>query len=367
MSHSILPPSGSHAWRHCAAWPTMNRDFPQDDTPETEEGRAAHEVAWTLWRGEALPEYATPEMRDGAELIVATMREKFAGASSVVVERPVMIRAVHEACFGTPDAWAFFPDQMRLVIVDYKFGHRFVDEFENPQGVCYATGIIDELAERLGMAVGQFDQILRVEFVIVQPRCYYKGAPVRSWSFVASDLRAIVNRLHAAAEASFEPHPRAVVNPECCHCPGRHACPELQRVGYEAASLGARIDPLALPLPAASLELKMLTAAKAALDSRIAGLSDHITAKIKVGERAPWQKLEQRPGRRDWSVTAGQIAAMGDLMGVNLRKDAVISPAQAEKAGIDGSVILAYSERKPGPLTLVEDNPADARRVFGSI
>ena len=61
-----------------------------------------------------------------------------------------------------------------------------------------------------------------------------------------------------------------------------------------------------------------------------------------------------------------QVLAMGSLMGVDLSKPGVKTPKQALKSGVDEAVIKAYSITPLGSLKLISDNPADARRVFGT-
>lgn len=373
--HSVLPPSGAAAWRHCAMWPTMNQQFPQGDTPETLEGNAAHWVAWEMLAGRPIAEgdvapngaIVTAEMLDGGELLVDTIRTRTgAGCTGWHIEERVGISVIHPECWGTPDAWAYMRDAGVLEVIDYKFGHRFVDEFENEQGVAYIAGIIDVLANWLGMGPGWLDQRLTVNFTIVQPRCFYRGAPVRTWTARTSDLRGLVNALTAAAAAALAPNPTATTNPECRNCPGRIACPALQKGAYADAEYAVQSTPVQLPAAAASLELRMLERALERLESRVDGLREVVAAYAKQGQPVPFHRLEQTEGRRIWNIPAPQVVAMGQLMGVDLAKPATLTPSQAKSAGIDESVIKAYSTTQPGKIKLVPDNPADARRVFGT-
>jgi len=86
--HAFLPPSGAAAWQHCALWPTMNQRYPQDDTPQTLEGDAAHWVSSeflygrrAIVEGSKAPngEIVTGEMLDGAELYADTVFEHMKG------------------------------------------------------------------------------------------------------------------------------------------------------------------------------------------------------------------------------------------------------------------------------------------------
>lgn len=371
-AHSILPPSGAAAWKLCGLWVAMNQAYPQPDTPETLEGNAAHWVFAEMLAGRQVSEgmqapngvFITDEMLEGAELVVDTVRARIPGVTVLHVEEPVAIGRIHPQCWGTPDIWAFYG--VTLEVIDYKFGHRFVDEYENDQGVAYTAGILDHLAETLGKAPGLLDQAVKVNFTVVQPRCFYKGAPVRTWSVQAVDLRAHINILANAAGVALAPNPPAVTNEECQDCPGRHACPALQKAAYHDAEIATRSSPVELPPAAASLELRMLERSLARLQSRVEGLREAVATYGRQGHPTPFHRLEQGYGRQQWTVPPEQVLAMGQLFGVDLSKPGVKTPTQAKKSGVDEAVIKAYSITPLGSIKLVPDNPADARRVFGS-
>lgn len=371
-AHSILPPSGAAAWKLCGLWVAMNQAYPQPDTPESLEGNAAHWVFAEMLAGRPVSEgmqapngvFITDEMIEGAELVVDTVRARIPAGTVLHVEEPVAIPRIHAQCWGTPDIWAFYG--ATLEVIDYKFGHRFVDEYENDQGVAYTAGILDHLADVLGKGPGLLDQAIKVNFTVVQPRCFYKGAPVRTWSVQASDLRAHINQLANAAGVALAPNPPAVTNSECVDCPGRHACPALQQAAYHDAEFAVRSSPVELPPAAASLELRMMERALERLQARVEGMREAVATYIRQGHSVPFHRAEQGYGRQQWTMPVDQVLAMGQLMGVDLSKPGVKTPKQAIKSGVDEAVIKAYSITPLGSLKLVPDNPADARRVFGT-
>lgn len=371
-AHSILPPSAAKAWKLCAMWPTMNRLYPKPDTPESLEGTAAHWVAWEIYAGRPVSEgmsapngqIVTLEMIEGGELLCEVIRKR--SPLGAHIERPIACARVHDQCWGTPDAWDYQPPVRVLEIFDYKFGHRFVDEYENDQCVTYAAGILDELAKLYGNdRPGLFDQDVTVNITIVQPRCFYKGLPVRTWSVKAVDLRAHINQLRMAAEASFLPNPKATTNSECINCPGRHACAATQLAGYSDAEFSTTSPPVILDPAAASLELRIVERAIERLKARQEGLQELCFSYARKGERLPFHAVEQTVGRVEWAIPAAQAVAIGQMFGVDIAKPGVMTPKQAISAGIDETVITAYSKPKPGSMKLNPVNPADARRVFG--
>lgn len=373
-AHSILPPSSAAAWRRCAMWVAMNQAYPKPDTPESMEGHAAHWVFAEMLAGRIVVEgqvapngvVVTEEMVEGAELVVDTVRARIPAGVPLHVEERVAIARIHPQCFGTPDIWAYVVQAGVLEVIDYKFGHRFVDEYENDQGIAYTAGIIDHLADLMQKGPGLIDQVIKVNFTVIQPRCFYKGAPVRTWSVMASDLRGHINQLAGAAELALMPNPPAVTNSECRDCPGRHACPALQQAAYADAEFATRSSPVELAPAAASLELRMMEHALERLQSRVEGMREAVATYIRQGHSVPWHRAEQGYGRTQWTIPAEQVVAMGSLMGVDLSKTGAKTPTQAKKAGVDEAVIKAYSVTPLGSIKLVPDNPADARRVFGS-
>lgn len=370
--HSILPPSGAKAWRQCAAWVAMNKRYPQPATPDTLEGEAAHWAFAELLAGRQIDEgliapngvMLTAEMVDGADLYVDTCRRMVPNAP-LNVEQRVAIKQVHPECFGTPDTWAYDMDKWLLDILDYKFGHRYIDEYENDQCVAYASGVLDHISELTGIAPGILDQRVTVRITIVQPRCFARGAPVRTWEVKASDLRAQINQLRMAANAAMADNPTATTNSECRDCPGRVHCQALQQGAYSDAEYAYRSGPLELPPRAASLELRMMERALERLQARVEGLKEAVTGYGRQGYSTPYHKLEQGYGRQAWTAPPADIIALGTLMGVDLSKPGVMTPKQAVKAGVDEGVIKAYSNTPMGSVKLIPCNPADARRVFG--
>lgn len=370
MAHSILPPSGAGAWRRCALWVTMNQRYPQADTPESMEGTAAHSCySDALMTEGTIASNGVPiteEMVEGAQLLAETIATRISDLTTGHTEEPVAIPRIHPQCFGTPDIWSFDWGTLVLELIDYKFGHEFVDEFENDQLMVYAAGILEKLATERGRTMSELDQAVKINFTIVQPRCYYKGSPVRTWSVRASDLRGHWNQLHDAAEDSFAQVPTATTGAHCKHCPGRHACPALQQGAYSDAEFSVKSLPVDLSPAAAALELKILERSLDRLTARVEGLREAVMALGRQGQRIPYYRLEQGYGRPTWTLPAEQVIIIGQLSDVDLSKVGVVTPAQAKKLGVDEAVIKAYSVTPLGSMKLVPDDTGDARRVFGT-
>lgn len=377
-AHAFLPPSAAHVWVKCAMWPTMNRLYPETgDKPEAREGTGAH------WGFEQLLHYRplsegmiadngvviTDEMIQGAEMYAAQVGKAYASVGTVShykVEQRVTIPWVHANNWGTPDTWVFGHNpttgRALLIVLDYKFGHEFVEVVENWQMLDYTCGILDELGIK-----GNADDMVDVEFHLVQPRSYHRDGPIRVWSgFTARDMRGYFNTLHVAAEAAHMPNPIASPGPGCKHCPGRHSCEALQRAGYSDASLAMASTPLEMSARAAGLELQMLTRAQERLDARISGLKEQVEHELTSGAPNPYWEMEDIAGKLAWKRPVAEVVALGKMCGAVLEKPGVITPTQAGALKmIDPAVLALYTHRPPGGRKMVPFNSLKARKVFG--
>jgi hypothetical protein len=387
-AHAPLAPSAAARWVRCALSVSLEAAFPEtEESPESLEGSAAHWVNQMLLQGTpaALGTQApngvvvTQEMLEGAEMvrddIAATLGPDW--AKYVVVEQRVQIPLVHPTHnWGTPDyrAWSRLPDgRLCLHVWDYKFGHGIVEAFENWQLIDYSIGLLTEAG-----ASGLLTLETAVDLRVIQPRAFHRQGPVRSWRVRAEDLVPYLERLKAAAAEATGPNPSATPDPDACeHCLGRHACEALQRAAYVAADKGRQYGRLDLSPHALGLEQRALVRARALLDARISGNEAQIVAEIKRGALVPFWMMESVPGRLAWTKPPSEIFALGEMLELDLKKEAEpITPTQAKAAakakakaqGLDGktydALIDAYASRPTGAAKLVADDGTKARLTF---
>jgi hypothetical protein len=342
----------------------MNARYTESNTAESEEGTAAHWVMSQLLAGPQVAEdtlspngvTVTGEMIEGAELVRDVVRERIPtlGWGLLHVEETLNIPAIHPDCFGTPDVWAYDEAARNLEIVDYKFGHRFVDEYFNAQGLLYMLGIIGTLPSIP----------TSVSFTIVQPRCFYRGEPVRTHTYYINHATPYLSAIREAAERAYHAQPTATTGAHCEHCPGRHTCPTLQKAAYSDAETSTDQQPVKLTPQAAALELRMLERALLRLTARVEGLRESTAANLRAGAQVPYYKLEAARGRRKWIVSPEEllkVAKPKQKKQLTLLK--IITPKQAELY-LDNEIITRYSDVIPGALKLVESTDTDAARVF---
>jgi len=338
------------------------------DTEEEAEGKAAHLVAmWaaqgklfdvgTKFQCEGREWTVDVDMYNGAKLYARTVGADYR------LEDPVRCSRIHPThCWGTPDAWKSFAAAQGRTLVrvpDYKYGHRYVEVFENFQLIAYAVGVM----ERLNLDDTNTD----VELVLIQPRSYHREGPVRTWRVPAVELRALVNIARNAAERALLPNPEAQTGEHCIDCRARHVCATLKRSVGTIVDYSGTAELAPLDIEAMGSELRILDEAAQRLEARRTGLAAMVDATLRAGKRVPFYELRPGQSRLKWlpTTTSQDIANLGELLGIRTAKPLdVITPRQAIDAGIDEKVVMSYADRPPAALVMKPVDTTAADKAF---
>lgn len=372
--HAPRPPSSADRVMQCSGSAEMEARFPDTESEKSREGTAAHWALAEVLHGRAV---AVGQITDAGFVLTREMVDAVESTLRWVLwlitslnEQPVMLieqrlapgRRLPAAMWGTPDLVLWFPIARRLVVLDFKFGHGWVEVFENWQLTAYLALVLDHL-----QIDGLGEQSVRVDLMIDQPRSYHPDGPRRTWEIRrASDLRANFNLLASAVDASLDPlRAKLVTGPACEDCKARHGCPQLIAEGHRAKDRSRAAVPFDLAPEALAIELAEVRRAAKALAALETGLAGQAEALIASGARVPGWALDHPPGRLAWTVTDAEVLALGSVLGVALAKDPEpITPTQAKAKGLDPSLLDAYAARPRGAAKLVQRDDADARRIF---
>lgn len=369
-AHAPLAPSSAHIWLYCSASVGMQASYPEPETEDSLQGTAAHWYVSEYLNGRDVPIGSvdpngipiTAEMIDCAQGILIDIRDTYAAAgpeSSFFVEQRVYSALVHEQNWGTPDAQLTDHVNKTIHLWDYKFGHRFVDARENKQMIDYAIGAMN------GIPSADWPH-WKVTLNIAQPRNYHEMGPLREWRLDGKTLLDHwVPIYYEAAKKAMGPNPELVTGEYCRDCSARHACPALQQAAAYSIDVSLQEAPIDLPAHALGLELRHIDDAIKRLKARQTGLEEQALSAIRGGTTIPFFTAKHSTGRLAWEVPAEQVFALGDLFGVELRKDREpITPTQAINAGIDTATVNEMADRPRGAVRLERADDDAARLAF---
>lgn len=355
--HSKLPPSSAARRMACPGSRAMcERHGRNEENEASKEGTKAHELAarflpdgYIISLGKS--DY-TDEMFEGAAFYRDVVT-RFLLPENTLIEKRVNIGNIHPDMWGTPDAWGV-ADNSILHVFDYKFGYTPVDPFENWQLLAYACGIVETF--NYGVS--------HIYLHIVQPRDYVSGSKHKVWNLSPQQLEYYRHRLVASEALASSPNAELRVSAECKYCLARHACPALREAAFGATEIAYRDIPQGIDSRYIGNELKFLHEARDLLDYRITALETEVQYLIQSGVNVDHYELTSSTGRMTWTADTEQVLELGLLYGINLRKDGIVTPTQAIKAGLNEEIVLKYVERKSS-LKLSKVDVKKAQAVFG--
>lgn len=380
--HSIISPSTAHIWgppNGCRAHPFIALQFLESETDDDRAGTAAHALAREMIEAHVgggkfpLPVEMIGEMSvngviidrdiyDSAQIyatdVVETWRKE--NTTSPVLEKSIVCPLIHSESFGTPDCYSRGSSNNTIYIWDFKNGHVSVDPFENWQCINYLSGILD-----LYGINGKTDQTTRIVITIVQPNAYDGKGPVKRWECKASDLRNYFNILHASAEEVFEQAGTTTRSgAHCRFCPARFGCVSAIRAGlalYEsrdASGIAASPEAIGTHYAIVSEAYDRLTAVKKGLETQIESM-------LRSGQQVPGVRLDKTLSRsREWIIPEADLLITAQQAGINLCKETVMSPIEAERAGLGKDIVNSLSTRRETGFSVKRDDLNNVRRIF---
>lgn len=383
------PPSEAGVWGPCPGSRTLYATAPAlPVTQSAREGTAAHfavklMVQRFLKTGEVphVDQYVNRQDHDGTtitrEMYLAALDlfndlmdvlDEHGDPHQIFAEQHLAMPRVHPSMGGPSDLYVWFPAKRRLVIWEFKYGHRPVKAVGNLQLTLYAEGVLTSLG-----IDGFADQRCQLEFRVVQPRSYQAGGNgVKVWSCAASDIRATINWLATSAQAAHGPDPVLRSGPHCIDCARRHVCPKAAEAAFSAFSLAGDSVPDVLTDKALAVEATLLDLAEKAIKARKSAIDIEVESRVLGGKFIPGFAVEITCGRRRWAVTTSDVKDLGAALGVVLVEEQPVSPAEAERVlkakGVPEfkAVIAAYTETPSGGPKVVADDGTKAKQVFGA-
>ena len=386
MEGLSLAPSSAHIWGApdgCTGYPRMVSFAPKDDdTDAKREGIAAHELAaemvraglaYATHRADVVGQSAsngvvyTDEMFEAAEMYVDDVKRVMeltgvTGGTNLGIEARVVCTAISSVTIGYVDCWIYDHNNDTLYIWDFKFGHRPVEVFENWQLIAYYSGIHANDVD---------DQFRSVDFRIVQPRSFHEDGTIRSWKAKGGELRAHVNILKTQADVALSDNATAQTGNHCGDCRARHACIAAQKAAMTGIEYSARPEPVDMDPQQLGLELRAIQRAAKAMEDRRTGLEARVEALIRDHVKVPGYRMASKKGNRAWNAPGEDnvgafMIALGDTMGYDLQSKKVVTPAEAERLGMDKATVGAFTHKPSGAPKLTADDGSRVRQIFSN-
>ncbi|MDR2647671.1 MAG: DUF2800 domain-containing protein [Oscillospiraceae bacterium] len=298
--HAKLSASASHRWLHCTAAPTLEAQFPQNDTKYTKEGTLAHTLAEEYvrkLRGETIEcpcEVDDPVMHECASKYAAYVMSVLASKSSdaaLFLEEKLTFGEFVPHGFGTADCLVIADDLCE--VIDFKYGaHVQVSPEDNPQMKIYALGVYAEF--------GQIYNIERFKLTIFQPRM---NDEAQSWNISVADLLAWGEWMKPIARAAYDGPGRYCVDTDVCRfCKANGRC-QGQYDHYKGLfDMADQIDPQTM---SPELRAEILNKANG-LKTWLNKVENGVSASLMLGETIPGWKIVE--GRADRKITDAKKA-----------------------------------------------------------
>lgn len=362
-----LPPSNAKVWMSCQGAAQMQHLHPlpklkdDDKSDSRKQGIAFHNLAEKCFKTGECPSNFLGDVTDDGVLIDDEMVESVLDYLSIItpeafVEDKVDLSWYNEGQYGYVDAHWLEDDGDTLCVIDAKYGHTYVDEFENEQLIIYAWG----LYQQSGMPFHKF------KLHIFQPRVFGAGGTLRTWEISFDELFKWQEIVVRKAEQARSDNIICTTGNYCGHCNARHACTAFQKqvysgVGYVGDSVGLELEGVEL-----STEYKLLKQYERDLKARLTGLEQQVSYNFQNGVSMPGLELKSTAGRKKWAKGCiGEVETIAELYDVKATKPKeLITPTQLIKKGVDLSVINDYIEVTPSGTKIAEINEKQLRKTF---
>ena len=372
MKYSPLPPSSAARRVACPGSKYLEESYRSDErSPSAFEGEAAHWLAMSLLTPSPVlhatsptGEILTQEMYEGAKLWQETVLDTAPSSSQLHIEERLDISFIHPDCWGVPDCWFYDKAQNRLYIFEYKYGRKAIEVFENWQMLEYAAGIL--AGHVITEVSAEVFSSIEVFFVIVQPRAHHNYlGKVREWSVPVNSLDPYFKVLRETEAEASSDKAMCRPSPECNYCAARHVCRALRTTALTITDSSELNIPRPLRGEELGTELRYLQRSAKLLNARITGLEAEAEIRLKKGEVVTNYRLQEGQGKEVWDAPLEEVKGLGELFGVDLTKEDLITPKQAIKAGIPDAEVRQYSKTYGGSLKLTPVDEGKSKWIFG--
>ena len=337
-----LRPSSSSTWTQCAAQPRLAANMPPEEPSDpAREGTCAAWLAELVLTGQVADCHAGVGMiHENGWVVDAPMAfhiQKYVDqvrshGGTIHTERRVTLNPM---IAGTPDAFAVVDTTGTLHVDDLKYGFGIVEPERNTQVSIYGGAILRMLTAR-----GVIVRLVKIS--IYQPRAWHPLGVYRTWTLRPEQLMEFVQWIEARGQDCQDPNAPARPGEHCKHCEAQTTC------AANAWSLYAAFDAVSVQVqrhmtgPEVARELDFLDRIEKMIEGRRAAIEAEAEARLKQNDHIPGWHMEPRMGNRRFTMSPAQIRM---IAGFDVSKPGIMTPDEAERAGMNPDFIKMLTER----------------------
>lgn len=323
----------------------------QIDTTVKDEGAAAHWLAEQVFKGDFDAEELVDRQAPNGVYITGEMveyLEPYLTADRLATEVETSYSNQQFNVRGRCDS--FFYENDTLYINELKYGWSIVEPDMNWTLISHAIGLLHN-----------YPQVKTVIFTIYQPRPHHPEGRVRSWTITGEELITLQSQL---IKALTQPDGQLNTGKECRNCPALAYCPAARKTMMNTIEATEKAFVDTLDNEQLSFMLDDLKRAGAMLQNLQKAYEELAQHRLKQGNIVRNYTLENELTNRKWKkgITPEIIES---LTGKQVSKKQIVTPNQAEKAGVSPKVVASFTERVNKGVKLVRsDANAKASKYF---
>lgn len=310
----------------------------KQDTTARDEGTAAHWLANEIFKGANIAEFTDRKSPNGVYITPEICEIVEAYLLGLYPNGVMELETSFLNVAARADHITFWNNV--LYVDDLKTGWRFVEPEQHWTLIAHAIGWMERT--RL--------QPLEFVFVIHQPRPHHHEGKRREWRITPANFMRYRQEL---LEALSNPSDHLVTGPHCHKCHAIASCPAAVAAQYNAIDAAEMAFDEMPDNVAIKHHLDVIRRAQSVLKSRLEALEEMALHRIKQGEIIQDHCAEIQYTNRNWKpgLNADLVKI---LTNVDVSKPGMLTPAQAEKAGISEATMKSLTERRQAGVKLVK-------------
>jgi hypothetical protein len=226
-----------------------------------------------------------------------------------------------------------------LHVEDLKYGWGIVEAKDNWQLLGYAIG---EHKRLLSQGIYIDTIVMRIH----QPRPYHPEGPIRTWTITLDEMFGYYHQVVSQVRAYYAGG-ALVTGSACKYCDAAAACPALNKAFHQAVDIVTRdYEEKELTNDDIAKLIAIIDRAEEVIEIKSTSVKQLAMSRLQNNQVIPGYGMVQKFGDRAWKpgITAETIKMM---TGVDITKTDMMSPAQAEKAGLNKKMVAQIAVKPP--------------------